>query len=118
MDSTPRAGAGMIGQGDFSPALNQILTRALEKLSILDGLTVNECAARCVLVEMVPTFPAYSKEVCAAYAKPEGVTLGKLKTHSRAVDSRHAQGSELNTGPRALQFPPHQSPETKETRNQ
>jgi hypothetical protein len=61
----------MTGQGDFSPALNQILTRALEKLSILDGLTVNECAARCVLTGTVPTFPAFSREVIVAYAKLE-----------------------------------------------
>jgi hypothetical protein len=59
------------GQGDYSPALNQILTRALEKLSVLDGLTVLEVAARCVLTGAVPTFPAFSREVCAAYAKLE-----------------------------------------------
>jgi hypothetical protein len=61
----------MIGQGGYSPALNQILSHALEKLSVLDGLTVNECAARCVLTGTVPTFPAFSREVIAAYAKLE-----------------------------------------------
>jgi hypothetical protein len=61
----------MTGPGDFSPTLASILTRALEKLSVLDGLTVNECAARCVLVGTVPTFPAFSREVIAAYAKLE-----------------------------------------------
>jgi hypothetical protein len=69
MDRTPRArGERMTGPGDFPPALNQILTRALEKLSVLDGLTVNECAARCVLTGKIPTFPAFSREVVAAYA--------------------------------------------------
>jgi hypothetical protein len=61
----------MIGSGDYSPALNQILTQALEKLSVLDGLTIQEVAARCVLVGTVPTFPAFSAEVVAAYAKLE-----------------------------------------------
>jgi hypothetical protein len=49
----------------------QILTNALERLSVLDGLTVNQVAARCVLTGTVPTFPAFSREVIAAYAKLE-----------------------------------------------
>jgi hypothetical protein len=61
----------MTGQGDYSPALNQILTRALEKLSVLDGLTVLEIAARCVLTGHIPTLGAYSQDVVAAYQRLE-----------------------------------------------
>jgi hypothetical protein len=45
----------------------RILAKSLERLSILDGLTVQEVACRCVLVGRVPVFPAYSKEVVSAY---------------------------------------------------
>jgi hypothetical protein len=76
----------MTGQGDYSPTLVSILTRALEKLSVLGGLTVNECAARCVLVGTVPTFPAFSREVVAAYALLEQEqTRGTATTREGAI---------------------------------
>lgn len=51
--------------------LNRILAKSLERLAVLEGLTVNEVAARCVITGQVPTFPAFSRDVVMAYARLE-----------------------------------------------
>ena len=67
----------MTGQGGFPPALgahlelNRILAKSLEKLAVLEGLTVLEVAARCVLTGKVPTVPAFTIEVITTYARLE-----------------------------------------------
>jgi hypothetical protein len=67
----------VIGQGEKSPALtahlelHRVLVRCLEKLAVHEGLTGQEIAARCMLTGRVPTSPAYSKEVCAAFQRLE-----------------------------------------------
>jgi hypothetical protein len=76
----------MIGQGDYSPTLVSILTRALEKLYVLDGLTVNECAARCVLTGHIPTLGAYSQDVVTAYQRLEqDLTRGNPSTREEVM---------------------------------
>jgi hypothetical protein len=49
----------------------RILARSLEKLAGHEGLTVLEVAARCVITNHVPVFPAFSREVVSAYARLE-----------------------------------------------
>jgi hypothetical protein len=89
VDTAPRAGASVTGPGVFSPTLgahpelNRILAKSLEKLAVLEGLTVLEVAARCIITSSTPTFPAFSREVVAAYARLEaeltrGVTLNVM----------------------------------------
>ena len=51
--------------------LHQILSRSLEKLAVLEGLTVLEIAARCVITGQTPTFPAFSREVVTAFTRLE-----------------------------------------------
>jgi hypothetical protein len=48
-----------------------ILLNALERLAMLEGLSSQEIAARCILSGRVPTQPAFNAEVVAAYAKLE-----------------------------------------------
>ena len=59
----------MIGQGvtPRSTALETILLNALTRLATLEGLTVKEIAARCILAGQTPTVPAFSREVVEAY---------------------------------------------------
>jgi hypothetical protein len=51
--------------------LHRILFRSLERLAVIDGLTVLEIAARCGLMGRTPTFPAFSSDVVSAFAKLE-----------------------------------------------
>jgi hypothetical protein len=51
--------------------LNRILAKSLEKLAVLEGLTVLEVAARCIITGQTPTLGAFSHEVVTAYARLE-----------------------------------------------
>jgi hypothetical protein len=51
--------------------VSSILLDALYRLAQLDGLTTREIAARCVLTGTVPTTPAFSREVIAAFSRLE-----------------------------------------------
>ena len=56
------------------PATNArtaIIPSALEQPVAHQGLTVSQVAVRCVLTGKVPSTPAFSREVIAAYAELE-----------------------------------------------
>jgi hypothetical protein len=62
--------------------VNKILAKSLEKLAILEGLTVLEVAARCIIMGQTPTVGAFSREVVTAYHRLENEQTrgGKLAT--------------------------------------
>jgi hypothetical protein len=51
--------------------LEVIMLKTLDRLAMLEGLNTDQIAARCVLTGRVPTVPAFSRDVVAAYAKLE-----------------------------------------------
>jgi hypothetical protein len=51
--------------------VNKILAKSLEKLAMLEGLTVLEVAARCIITGQTPTLGAFSREVVTAYQRLE-----------------------------------------------
>jgi hypothetical protein len=51
--------------------LANILTKSLERLAMLEGLSSTEIAARCILTGKIPTVPAFSAGVVSIYAKLE-----------------------------------------------
>jgi hypothetical protein len=64
----------------------QILARSLEKLAGHEGLTVLEVAARCVITNHVPVFPAFSREVVSAYSRLESeLTRGTPATRLEVI---------------------------------
>ena len=54
-----------------SGLLVQILLGALDELAILEGLSAEQIACRCILMGRVPTTPLFSPKVVTAYAKLE-----------------------------------------------
>jgi hypothetical protein len=51
--------------------LTSILLNALDQLAMLEGLSAEEIAARCILMGRVPVAPTFSPKVVTAYAKLE-----------------------------------------------
>jgi hypothetical protein len=48
-----------------------IVLAALDRLATLDGLDANQIALRCYITGRIPTTPAFSRDVVAAYAHLE-----------------------------------------------
>jgi hypothetical protein len=55
----------------MTSALALALLSTLDRLAVLEGLSTQQIAARCILSGRVPAQPAFSVEVVTAYAKLE-----------------------------------------------